>query len=88
MLTAEIAMDEMTMTEPLSCFLEVQQSTLVQMPFDVVGEIPVYEPTLIPEEPVVLESIGELNHDISTEEMHDEENKVQIKIVYPNEALK
>ena len=88
MLTAEIAMDEMTMTEPLSCFFEVQQSTLVQMPFDVVGEIPVYETTPIPEEPVVLESIGELNHDIYTEEMHDEENKVQIKIVYPNEALK
>ena len=44
------------------------------MPFDIVDEIPVYEPTPIPEEPVVLESIGELDHDIEAEEMQDEEN--------------
>ena len=74
MLSADIVMDEATMTEPLSCFVDAQQSTLVQMPFDVSDLIPINEPTPIPEELVVLESIGELNHDIVAEEMHDEDN--------------
>ena len=47
---------------------------MAQMPFDVSDLIPIHEPTPIIEEPVILESIGEINHDIIAEEMHNEDN--------------